>query len=110
MLDLFAAPALRPWSATVSRVAAAFTATISAVASNLEFAFARLAPRLMSSARPVLTPHREHPGELALRRCCERRKAAEARSRQIVSLFSPDTLGLVNVPGSAATAGHPHQP
>ena len=34
----------------------------------------------------------------------------EALSRQIVSLFSPDTLGLVRVPGSAATAAHPHQP
>jgi hypothetical protein len=38
------------------------------------------------------------------------RAAQGARSRQIVSLFSPDTLDLLNLPGSAATAGNPHQP
>jgi hypothetical protein len=34
------------------------------------------------------------------------RKAPGALYRQIVSLFSPDTLDLLNLPGSATTAGH----
>jgi NAD(P)H-flavin reductase/ferredoxin len=40
-----------------------------------------------------------------LHRFCTDRSALEALSRQIVSLFSPDTLVLVRIPGSAATAG-----
>jgi len=40
-----------------------------------------------------------------LHRVCMDREAPPALSRQIVSLFSPDTLVLVSIPGSAATAG-----
>jgi len=66
-----------------------------------------------------------------LHRFCKDRKALEALSPQIVSLFSPDchdkttksafllpngvgvrskTLGLLSIPGSAATAGQLSQP
>jgi hypothetical protein len=41
----------------------------------------------------------------ALASLAQGRKAPGALSRQIVSLFSPDTLDLLNLPGSATTAG-----
>jgi hypothetical protein len=47
---------------------------------------------------------------LASHRFCKDRKAAAALSRPIVTLVSPDTLGFLRKPGSAATAGCPHRP
>jgi len=80
--------------------------------------------------KALLLPNASHAVGLAKAesrrlRCCELIKqrigvgaciaragftAPGARSRQIVSLFSPDTIDLLNLPGRAATAGQPHQP